>query len=66
MHNELFAMERQAMKERINELETMFYNMHADFAKCARGNISPCFFCANDNTCTGCPKDCNFVWEKHN
>ena len=66
MQHELFAMERQAMKDRINELETMFKDMEADFAKCAKGNISPCFFCANDNLCPGCPKDCNFVWAKHN
>jgi hypothetical protein len=66
MHYELPAIEREAMRERINELEAMFEDMHSDFAKCARGNISPCFFCANDKTCNGCPENCNFIWEKHN
>lgn len=66
MHHELQAMERQAMRERINELETLLDNMQADFAKCAKNNTSPCFYCANDETCSGCPNDCNFVWAKHN
>ena len=66
MHHELQAMERRRMADRINELETMLRNMQSDFAKCAKNNTSPCFFCANDETCSGCPKDCNFVWEKHN
>jgi hypothetical protein len=65
MHHELPAMERQAMRNRIDELENMFKNMQSDFAKCAKDNISPCFFCANDETCSGCPKTCNFVWNKH-
>lgn len=65
MHHELYAMERQAMQERINDLENMLNAMQSDFAKCAHG-ISPCFYCANDSTCSGCAKDCNFVWDKHN
>lgn len=53
------------MEERINSLETQLKDMHSDFEKCAKG-ISPCFFCAKDDTCTGCPKDCDFVWQPHN
>lgn len=65
MQHELHAMERQAMREQIDNLEKQLKDMHADFEKCAHG-ISPCFFCANDDKCTGCPKDCNFVWLPHN
>ena len=65
MHHELQAMERQAMKEHIENLETQLKDMHSDFEKCARG-ISPCFFCASDDTCTGFPGGCNFVWLPHN
>lgn len=64
MHHELPAMERQAMKEQIRSLEAQLKDMHSDFEKCAHG-VSACFFCANDNTCSGCIKDCNFVWAKH-
>lgn len=66
MHYELPAIERQAMEERINELEFMLKAMQSDFAKSARG-ISPCFFCAKDDSCQ-CVDDkkCEFVWEKHN
>ena len=66
MRHELQAMERQAMAERINELESMLKAMQCDFAKSARG-ISPCFFCAKDDSCQ-CVDDkkCEFVWEKHN
>ena len=66
MQHELYAMERQAMRDRIDELETMFEDMHSDFARCAKGNISPCFFCANDEMCNGCPDNCKFVWNRHN
>ena len=65
MHHEQLAMERQAMRERINELETAFKNMHSDFAKCAKGGISPCFFCENDEICNGCPENCNFKWHSN-
>lgn len=66
MKYELHAMERHAMKDRINELETMLKDIQSDFAKCAQG-ISPCFFCANDDTCQ-CTNECNnkFIWAKHN
>ena len=65
MHNELQAMERQAMEAHINHLEALFESMQSDFAKCAKDNISPCHYCANDETCSGCPETCNFVWNKH-
>ena len=56
MHHELQAMERQGMEERINNLEMMMKAMQSDFAKCAKDDISPCHFCANDETCSGCPE----------
>lgn len=65
MQNELYAMERQAMKEHIRNLETQLDVMEADFAKCAKDNISPCFFCENDEICNGCPDNCNFKWHAH-
>lgn len=43
-----------------------FNAMHSDFAKCAKENISPCFFCVNDEICNGIPEDCDFVWMPHN
>ena len=47
-------------------LETMLKDMESDFAECARG-VSPCFFCANDETCNcSDDKDCKFVWKPHN
>lgn len=66
MHHELPAMERQAMKERISTLEDTIKDIQSDFAKCAKDNISPCFFCANDEMCNGCPENCNFVWNRRN
>ena len=47
------------------DYETKFKTMQDDFAKCAKENISPCFFCANDETCSGESKDCRFVWGEH-
>lgn len=64
MQHEQLALERKNMQEEIDNLKSMLKNMEADFVKCAHG-ISPCFFCANDDTCTGCPKDCDFVWKNH-
>lgn len=66
MHHEQLAMERQAMREQINNLETMLKAIKSDFAKSARG-ISPCFFCAKDDSCQ-CVDDkkCDFVWNEHN
>lgn len=66
MHHELEARSRQSMENRINELEGMLKSMQSDFAKCAKDNISPCFFCKNDEICNGCPDNCNFKWHKHN
>lgn len=66
MQHEQVTIERQAMKEQINELEIKFKAMHTDFAKCAKDNISPCFFCENDEICNGCPDNCNFKWQAHN
>jgi hypothetical protein len=65
MHHEQIAMERQAMRERIDNLESMLKAIESDFAKCAKDNISPCHYCANDEKCDGCPETCNFIWMKH-
>lgn len=67
MKYEQEARVRQGMESRIKELETMLKDITSDFAKCAKDNISPCFFCANDETCN-CPADanCNFKWKPHN
>lgn len=64
MHHELQALTRQGMEAKIHNLEAMLDAMQSDFAKCARG-ISPCFFCANDDSCSGIPENCKFVWIKH-
>ena len=59
------ALERQGMLEKVNNLEGMLRDMQSDFEQCARG-VSPCFFCANDETCDcSDDKDCHFVWAKH-
>ena len=65
MRHELEARSREGMTDRIYNLESMLKAMQLDFAKCAKDNISPCHFCANDETCDGCPEACNFVWNKH-
>jgi hypothetical protein len=65
MKYELEAMTRKGMEERIDNLEALLKSMQSDFAKCAKDNISPCFFCANDEMCSGCPETCNFIWNKH-
>lgn len=64
MHHEPETRTRQGMEERIKQLESMLRTMQSDFAECARG-VSPCFFCANDETCES-EKDCNFIWVRHN
>jgi hypothetical protein len=46
-----------------HNLESKLAAIEADFAKCAKDNISPCFFCANDETCTGNSEDCKFKWK---
>ena len=48
----------------ITTLESMIKDIEADFAECARTGKSPCFFCANDDTCDGC--NCKFKWMQHN
>lgn len=63
--HELNAMERRGMLDKIATLESQINAMESDFARCAIG-ISPCFFCANDNTCTGTTEKCKFKWNKHN
>ena len=62
MHNEQATNE---MQNKINELKEMLKAMEFDMSQCARG-ISPCFFCANDDTCecTGC--NGGFKWKPHN
>lgn len=51
----------------VNKLQNMLHDMEADWAECTRTGKSPCFFCANDETCT-CTNDadCNFKWQPHN
>lgn len=66
MHYGLQMLERTEWEERVRSLETKFNDMHSDFAKCAKDNISPCFFCENDEICSGCPDNCNFKWHAHN
>ena len=63
--HELDAMERQGMLDKIANLKSQLAAMESDFARCAIG-ISPCFFCANDDTCTGTTEKCKFKWNKHN
>ena len=53
-------------ENRIKDLESMLEAMHSDFAKVAKDDMSPCFFCENDDKCDGPIVDCNFVWAKHN
>ena len=63
--HELNAMERRGMLDKIATLESQINAMESDFARCAIG-ISPCFFCANDDICTGTTEKCKFKWNKHN
>ena len=65
MGYELHAMERQGMLDEITNLKSQLTAMEFDFARCAIG-ISPCFFCANDDICTGTTEKCQFKWESHN
>lgn len=66
MQHKQEARTRRGMEERIENLDSMLKAMQSDFAKCAKDNISPCHYCANDETCSGNPHDCNFIWNKHN
>ena len=63
MHHELQALERQGMLEKINSLQVMLKDMESDFAECARARKSPCFFCANNDSCDY--QSCNFKWIPH-
>lgn len=60
---EQLARERQSMLDEISKLKSQLTAMESDFTKCAKDNISPCFFCANDDTCRD---ECNFKWKTHN
>ena len=65
MHHELIAIERQVMREKIEELQKMLKDMEADFAKCANGK-SPCIYCVNNQSvCSHNKNNCNFVWNPH-
>ena len=67
MLHEQLAAERKNTEKEINNLKNMLKNMEADWAECARTGKSPCFFCANDETCE-CTNDadCCFKWQSHN
>ena len=67
MTHELEARERQDMLEEIDILNHRLSEMEADWRECARTGKSPCFYCANDETCA-CTNDadCNFKWQAHN
>ena len=67
MKYEQLVMEQQNAQDEVLKLKTMLSDMEADWAECARTGKSPCFFCANDDTCT-CTNDagCNFKWKPHN
>lgn len=57
----------ERMETKISDLEAMLNDMNADFEKCARDNISPCFFCANDECCINPDEHgCHFIWKRHN
>lgn len=66
MQHEQEARERQNLYTKITLLETMLHNIESDWAKCAKTGMSPCFFCAHDDTCE-CSNDaeCNFQWKSH-
>ena len=67
MKYELEAMERQGMLAQIEDLKQKLHDIEADWNECARTGKSPCFYCANDDTCT-CTNDvdCCFKWQSHN
>lgn len=64
MHNELWARTRLALEEQIENLNNRLKDIESDFAECARTRKSPCFFCANNDTCDY--QSCNFKWQPHN
>ena len=63
MYYEQLARERQNMQDEIANLKSQLHDIESDFAECARTRKSPCFFCANDDTCDG--QSCNFKWMPH-
>ena len=67
MQYELHKRTIDGMEDKIKNLEAMLNDMNSDFAKCAKDNISPCFFCANDEHCVN-PEEhgCHFIWKRHN
>ena len=67
MKYEQEAMERQGMLNEISSLKKKLADMEADWATCARTGKSPCFYCANDDTCE-CTNDtdCCFKWQPNN
>jgi hypothetical protein len=66
MLHEQLTIERQNMRDKINELESKLKNMESDFAQCARGT-SPCFFCQNDEACMSTDDNgCCFKWVSNN
>jgi hypothetical protein len=67
MKYELEAMERQGMLAQIEELKQRLSDIEADWKECARTGKSPCFYCANDDTCNcSNTEDCCFKWQTHN
>lgn len=67
MTYELEALEKQGMITEINRLKQQIVDMESDWRTCARTGKSPCYYCANDDTCT-CTydADCNFTWQSRN
>ena len=67
MKYELEAMERQNMLAQIEDLKQKLHDIETNWRECARTGKSPCFYCANDDTCT-CTDDteCCFKWQPNN
>ena len=67
MLHEQLAMERKNHAEELDKLKKMLEDIESDWRECSRTGKSPCFFCANDETCE-CTNDvdCNFKWQPHN
>lgn len=60
----MITFDEKYVEEKIKEFKSMLHDMESDWAECARTGKSPCFFCANDDTCDG--RDCQFKWQPHN
>lgn len=65
MLHEQLARERQNWADEVSSLKAQLNAMESDFAQCAK-QVSPCFFCAKDDTCDGNTETCNFKWKSHN